>query len=92
MTVMAYGMGFGGGAAGLLWSIGGMLVVVGTIIVVGWAIAHFVSPDAASGASGASGTSGASAEPLELLRSRFARGEINEAEFSQAKRVLGYER
>lgn len=31
-------------------------------------------------------------EPLEILRARFARGEISEAEFEQARRVLGMER
>ena len=27
-------------------------------------------------------------EPLEILRTRFARGEINQAEYEQARRVL----
>jgi putative membrane protein len=27
-------------------------------------------------------------EPLEILRARFARGEISQAEFEQARRVL----
>jgi uncharacterized membrane protein len=31
-------------------------------------------------------------DALEILRLRFARGEITEAEFVQAKKVLGYER
>jgi len=41
------------------------------------------------------GVSSASADrvdALEILRVRFARGEITEAEFVQAKKALGYER
>jgi uncharacterized membrane protein len=33
-----------------------------------------------------------SLEPLEILRARFARGEISQAEFEQARRVLDPEK
>ncbi len=31
---------------------------------------------------------GTTPQPLEILRTRFARGEINQAEYEQARRVL----
>ncbi len=88
--MMGYGsmFGFGGGAvglSGLLWGLGGMLLLVGLVILVVWAASRAVPAASVYAAP-------AQREPLELLRERFARGEISEAEFSQAKAVLGYER
>ena len=81
---MSQGMGNGGGLE-LLWGLGIILVVVGIVIVAAWAVMR-VTP-------GSTTTSApAGPEALELLRLRFAKGEISEAEFTQAKRVLGYER
>ena len=83
--MMGYGFGFGGGAAGLLWGLGGMLLMVGLVILVVWVIARLFQPRSEYAAPG-------QRDPLDLLRERFARGEITEAEFTQAKRALGYER
>ncbi len=82
--MMGYGLGYGAGAAGLLWGIGGILLLVGLVILVVWAVSR-VAPGSGAPMAPAS-------DPLALLRERFARGEITEAEFTQAKRVLGYER
>ena len=88
--MMGYGLGFdggfGGGIAGALWGIGMFAVMVGIVVLIVWAIAKVVQP--ASSAPGAP----AQPEPLDLLRARFARGEITEAEFAQAKHILGYDR
>ena len=46
------------------------------LVVMVWFITR--SPDAHRGTQ----------EPLEILRTRFARGEISQAEFEQARRVL----
>jgi Predicted membrane protein (DUF2078). len=46
------------------------------LVVMVWLITR--SPDARRGTQ----------EPLEILRTRFARGEISQAEYEQARRVL----
>ena len=76
------GYGFNGGVVGWIWMLGGLLVMVGFVVLIVWAIS------AAS-----RGTT--SREPdrptaLDILRERFARGEITQQEFEQAKKTLGY--
>ena len=61
---------------------GGLLVMVGFVVLIVWAV-------------GAVGRGGTSREPerpspLDILRERYARGEITQEEFEQAKRTLGY--
>jgi uncharacterized membrane protein len=96
---MGYGMGLGGGWdggwSGLLSGVGMMLVLVGIVILVVWAITRILErPQVLAGSAPAAPQAAAQAQPdaLELLRTRFAKGEITEAEFTTAKRVLGYER
>jgi putative membrane protein len=78
---MRYGAGFG--YAGVFWVIG-LLLIIGLVVLIVWALSRSThrissaSPDRT--------------DALEILRLRFARGEITEAEFVQAKKVLGYER
>lgn len=80
--MMGYGWdGWGGG----LWMLGGLLVMIGVIILVVWAVTA-ISRDQAP----TRGPSGPT--PNEILRERFARGEISEQEFEQAKKVLGPDR
>jgi putative membrane protein len=76
------GYGFDGGAFGWIWMFGGLLLMVGVVVLLVWAI-------------GAVSRGGSSREPerptpLDILRERFARGEITQQEFEQAKRTLGY--
>ncbi len=76
------GYGFDGGAVGWIWMIGGLLVMIGVVVLIVWAI-------------GTMSRGGASREPerataLDILRERYARGEITEQEFEQAKKTLGY--
>jgi putative membrane protein len=79
------GYGAGSGSAGLMWGLGGMLLIVGLVVLVVWAVSRGTSNSAPS----------ASPDRLDaqsILRARFARGEITEAEFVQAKKVLGDDR
>ncbi len=80
------GLGFGFGFGGMLWVLGLVLLVVGLVVLVAWAVSRTTAHD-----------SGARApmeptDPLDILRSRFARGEISETEFTQAANVLRSER
>jgi putative membrane protein len=81
---MMIGAGWGTGIAGWLWMIGGLIVVVGLVVLVIWAVG--VAARAGQTGDGRS----TDLRPLDILRERFARGEISEAEFEQAKRILGY--
>lgn len=73
-------MGFGG--YGLLGGLGmgiGMLLWVVLIALVAWALVAFLD------------NRGKQTEeaPLDILKRRYAKGEINQAEYEQAKRNLG---
>ena len=82
--MMGYGWDMGSG--GWLWMIGGLVLLIGIVVLVVWAIG---GSDRAADRR----TDGSSRpEPLGILRERFARGEITEAEFEQAKRILGYDK
>lgn len=76
------GYGFDGGAVGWLWMFGGLLVMVGFVVLIVWAIS-------------AINRGGTNREPerptaLDILRERYARGELTQQEFEQAKKTLGY--
>jgi putative membrane protein len=78
MMGWGYGMGwFGMILMALFW----IAVIVGIIFLIRWL---FVS----TGAKGHGVTSEDS--PLEILKRRYARGEINKEEFEQKKKDLGY--
>lgn len=79
---MMYGGGFG--PAGLLWSLFSVFVVVGLVVLIIWAVSQSTRSGSSSGPD--------RTDALEILRQRYARGEITEAEFVQAKKVLGYDR
>jgi len=67
---------------GPLWLILVLAVVVGVVVlIVRWLV----------GAGDSGGTAGpaASDKPLDILRERFARGEIDKEEFEERKRLLG---
>lgn len=74
--MMGYGFGGWGMGPGMLW--GGLLwlVIIGLLV---WAVIAFTS---------SSRRRTADDEPVEILKQRFARGEITEAEFEQARRRL----
>lgn len=75
--MMGYGFGgFGGIGLGMLW--GGLLwlVIIGLLV---WAVIALTNSTRHRPAGD---------EPEEILKRRFARGEITEAEYEQAKRRL----
>lgn len=77
---MMGGMGFGLISMLLFW----VLVILGIVILVKWV----VSPGAgASAGSGSARSPGKSA--LDIVKERYARGEIDREEFEQKKRDLG---
>jgi putative membrane protein len=76
------GYSLDGGGLGWIWMLGGLLVMVGFVVLLVWAI-------------GAMSRGGTSREPerpaaLDILRERYARGEITAQEFEQVKKTLGY--
>jgi putative membrane protein len=79
-------MGYGWGAWGGFWMLGGLLVMIGVIVLVVWAISTMTRTGRPSSSDSTRPT------PNDILRERFARGEITEAEFEQAKKALGPDR
>ena len=82
--MMGYGWDMSSG--GWLWMIGGLVLMIGIVVLVVWAIGGYNRV-----ADRRTDTRSAT-DPLEILRARFARGEITEAEFEQAQRTLGYDK
>jgi putative membrane protein len=72
MEVWVMGPGWEMNLGGWVW----MGIWIFALVVMVWFITR--SPDAHR----------STQEPLEILRTRFARGEINQAEYEQARRVL----
>jgi putative membrane protein len=75
------GFGFGGGAMGI-----GMLLFWGVIIA---GVVLVIRALTRSGGSGGSDLRERDKTPLEILRERYARGEIDKAEFEQKRDDLG---
>ncbi len=67
----------GWGGAGGLWMLMGVVVVAVTVLVGVWLIVRSNREPRSP-----------SATPLEILRERYARGEITKEEFETAKRTL----
>lgn len=72
---MMNGFELGMGLGGGLWMILGIVLIV----VVVWALVAAISGRDRS----------AAVDAAQILKARFARGEINEAEYEQARRLLG---
>ncbi len=70
--------GYGLGPGGWLWMLGGLVVMVGIVLLVVWAL----------GGTLRSGHDDARPTPLEILRERYARGEITQEQFEQSRQVL----
>jgi uncharacterized membrane protein len=83
--MMGYGAGLGFGFGGWLALLGCVLLVVGAILVIAWAIGK-VGQDGRGGQAEAlqPATDGA----LEVLRVRFARGDITADEYLAARQTL----
>ena len=79
--------GYGGGDLGLggwLGMIGMVVLVIGVIVLIVW----LVTRTAATGTSQGTAPRPAGQDAFELLRMRFARGEITEDEYRAARKVL----
>ena len=74
---MMFGYGYGG-PGGWLWMLGGLVVMAGFVLLVAWAL----------GGTPRQGRDDAHPTPLEILRERYARGEITQEQFEQAKQIL----
>ncbi len=74
------GYGFDGGAIGWIWMFGGLLVTVGFVVLILWA--------AGTISRGGGNRDPGRATPLDILRERYARGEITQEEFEQARKIL----
>ncbi len=76
-------LGWGMGLAGGVWMIGGLILFAGLVALF---VRALVGPtNRESG-----GARAPQPTALEILRERFARGEITDTEFDQAKTTLGH--
>ena len=64
------GMGLFGGLIGLIFN---LLILVGIVLLVVWAVKRFTSSNTSSGIQ----------TPKEILQSRYARGEITREQYQQ---------
>jgi len=92
---MVYSTGFGMGVFGLFWLVSAVLSVVLIVVLIMLAVRYLnrTSPPAQGQWPGQATPPSATPvrpEPLEILRERFARGEITLDQFETAKRALGY--
>lgn len=84
MRDMMDGM-MGGGGFGFLWMLAPLLFWGGLLAVVVWLVAR-IFPGVRGGNGGGSGESRDGAE--EILRERFARGEIDAGEYERSLEIL----
>jgi putative membrane protein len=83
--MMRYGWGWDGGGGGF-WLLIGIPLLIALIVLVVWAVMHLSRTGRAVTHDPSRPT------PNEILRERFARGEITAQEFEDAKKVLGPDR
>ena len=76
---MMYGWDMGSG--GWLWALGGLIVLVALVVLVVWAVSTMSRANR--------GPDERRSQPLDILRERYARGEITKEQFEEAKRTLG---
>jgi putative membrane protein len=79
--MMGYGAGLGFGFGGWFALLGCVLLVVGAIVLIAWAVGKVDQPRQTAAPRTGS-------DALEVLRVRFAQGEITADEFVAAKQVL----
>ena len=83
--MMGYGAGLGFGMGGWLSMLGGLLLVAGVIVLVVWLVGKVgQSQQAPQGQA----TPPAGGDAIEVLRVRFARGEMTADEYLAAKQTL----
>ena len=82
-----YGMGGGGWLFGPIMMVIFFALLVGAIILILRLIGVDMGGNAGSGGGG--GAARKDDDPLEILRMRFARGEIDREEFEERRKALG---
>ena len=83
---MMGGWGFGGGIFMIIFWI---LIIVGLVVLIRWLVVSTRSHQAVGGPAGPAQTNQAQTnQARDILRERFARGEIDQAEFEEKKRLL----
>lgn len=75
---MMWGPMMGWGGLGWLWMLFGALLWLIFLVVIAWAVVRLTSPGSQRGQETA----------LEILRRRYARGEISRPEFEEARKAL----
>jgi putative membrane protein len=83
-----HGFGWGDG----LWMVGSLLFLIALIVLIVWAVNAFTRSGRSAGGMGGQTRDPSRQTPEEILRERFARGEITQEQFEQAKKVLGPDR
>lgn len=78
MMMSPYGYGIGGGIGMFLMAVFWILILIGTLFVLKWI---FVDQGRQSG-------SQAGESALDVLKKRYAKGEINKEEFEEKKKDL----
>jgi putative membrane protein len=86
--MMGYGAGLGFGIGGWLGMLGMVLLFVGAIVLIVWLVGRVAPPAAGSSVP----PRPAGQDALEVLRLRFARGEITREEYLAAKQTLETDR
>lgn len=74
-----YGMMGGFGFGGIFMILWWVILIAGVVALVRWL---------GSSASGTAGSGGGHRQPLDILKERYARGEIDEQEYQKIKREL----
>ena len=87
--MIGYGAGLGFGFGGLLALLGCVLLVVGVVVLIAWAIGRTGHGTSAAQVPAPQPVTG---DAAEVLRLRFARGEITTDEFLAAKQTLEAQR
>lgn len=83
--MMGYGAGLGFGFGGLLALLGCIFLVVGVVVLIAWAIGRIGQPMQATSVQA---PPPGSQDAVEVLRLRFARGEMTADEYLAAKQTL----
>jgi putative membrane protein len=81
-----FGTGWGGGGYGGLWLLVGLLILIALVVLIVWAVTNLSRTGRAATHDPSRPT------PNEILRERFARGELTAQEFEDAKKMLGPDR
>lgn len=80
---MMGGYGFMGWFGGIFTLVVWILIIVGLVLLIRWLVQTTRSEPGAT-----AGTGAAASRALEILRERYARGEIDKAEFEEKKKDL----